>query len=204
MRSRRHPRPFNMTIRCRLLRTISRTSSDTTTRSPHENGALLGYVRELEAEQPKLISAEEPAAHAFARDSAIAALSAFVEQLQAREPGEPALQFAEAKEKAKPKAVKTKAPAKSGGDDEAMFVGSQVCLGCHTTQAAAFNQTVMGRIFRKGRNQGCPHSEDEKYGDRRVLHGERIDIVEAVRGRRSPHEADGNAGECSDHEAHDS
>ena len=134
------------------------TSSVSTARSPHENGALSGYVQQIEAEQPKLISADEPAAHAFARDSAVAALSEFVEQLQSRDPGKPALQFAEAKEKAKPKAVKTKAPAKAAGDDEASFVGSQVCLGCHTIQAAAFNQTVMGRIFRN------PRTAQEKGG----------------------------------------
>jgi DmsE family decaheme c-type cytochrome len=34
---------------------------------------------------------------------------------------------------------------------EAVNVGSQVCLGCHVAQAAAFNQTLMGRIFRNPR-----------------------------------------------------
>jgi DmsE family decaheme c-type cytochrome len=32
---------------------------------------------------------------------------------------------------------------------EAMIVGSKVCLGCHATQAAAFSETLMGRINKK-------------------------------------------------------
>jgi len=32
---------------------------------------------------------------------------------------------------------------------EAMIVGSKVCLGCHATQAAAFSETLMGRIQKK-------------------------------------------------------
>jgi DmsE family decaheme c-type cytochrome len=34
----------------------------------------------------------------------------------------------------------------SGAPVEATFVGKQVCLGCHTTQAEAFGKTLMGRI----------------------------------------------------------
>ena len=43
-----------------------------------------------------------------------------------------------------------KAVVKAEG--EATYVGAQVCLGCHVAQAAAFNQTLMGRVFRNPRN----------------------------------------------------
>ena len=63
------------------------------------------------------------------------------------------IQVAEAAPKA-PKATPAKAtPAKivkTAPSGDAMIVGSKVCLGCHTTQATAFGETLMGRI---GRNQ---------------------------------------------------
>jgi len=37
-------------------------------------------------------------------------------------------------------------------EGEATYVGAQVCMGCHVAQAAAFNQTLMGRVFRNPRN----------------------------------------------------
>jgi DmsE family decaheme c-type cytochrome len=48
------------------------------------------------------------------------------------------------------KGEKAKTVVKAEG--EATFVGSQVCLGCHVAQAATFNQTLMGRVFRNPRN----------------------------------------------------
>jgi DmsE family decaheme c-type cytochrome len=48
------------------------------------------------------------------------------------------------------KGEKAKTIVKAEG--EATLVGSQVCLGCHVAQAAAFNQTLMGRVFRNPRN----------------------------------------------------
>jgi DmsE family decaheme c-type cytochrome len=48
------------------------------------------------------------------------------------------------------KGEKAKTVVKAEG--EATYVGSQVCLGCHVAQAAAFNQTLMGRVFRNPRN----------------------------------------------------
>jgi DmsE family decaheme c-type cytochrome len=47
------------------------------------------------------------------------------------------------------KAKATKTVVKAEG--EATYVGAQVCLGCHVAQAAAFNQTLMGRVFRNPR-----------------------------------------------------
>jgi len=109
--------------------------------SPHGGAAPEG----MPADHIQLVSAEAPG-QILPGDGAFAALAAYVAQIEGRDP---ALKYAEAK--AKP-AKATKVPAKVTADGEATFVGSQVCLGCHTTQAAAFNQTIMGRIFRNPRN----------------------------------------------------
>jgi DmsE family decaheme c-type cytochrome len=51
---------------------------------------------------------------------------------------------------AAPKAAKTPAKVvKATPGAEAMIVGSKVCLGCHATQAAAFSETLMGRLNKK-------------------------------------------------------
>jgi DmsE family decaheme c-type cytochrome len=115
------------------------------------------------------VNADEPA-RLLPGDSAFAALAAYAAQLEARDP---TLKFAEAKVKP---AKATKAPAKAAADDEATFVGSQVCLGCHTTQAAAFNQTTMGRIFRN------PRTAQEKGGCE-TCHGAGSSHVKAGGGR---------------------
>jgi hypothetical protein len=51
---------------------------------------------------------------------------------------------------ASPPAASTSGPVAGGKKPrppvEATFVGKQVCLGCHTTQAEAFGKTLMGRI----------------------------------------------------------
>jgi len=104
---------------------------------------LLSYVQQLQGEQPKLISATQPEGHAgLARDEAVSNLMEFAREI---DPGAPRVQIAAAS-----KAVKS-AP-KIAADAEATFVGAQVCMGCHATHAASFNQTVMGRVFRNPRN----------------------------------------------------
>ena len=52
------------------------------------------------------------------------------------------------KGKGKGKAAKSKGPSEPVA---ATTVGSKVCLGCHTGQAAAFNDTLMGRLQQQGR-----------------------------------------------------
>jgi DmsE family decaheme c-type cytochrome len=126
------------------------------TQSPHhrslqDSAPSPDDVDQREAEQPQLISAEVPG-QILPGDAAIAALAAFAAQTEGRDPS---FKFAEAKAKA---TKASKAPAKASTDDEATFVGAQVCLGCHTAQAAAFNQTIMGRIFRN------PRSAQERGG----------------------------------------
>jgi len=115
-------------------------------RSPHGNSvdAQLDDELQLDSERPQLISADHPT-QALPGDAAVAALAAFATQLGERDP---ALRLAQVKAKA----TRSKAPEKITADADATFVGSQVCLGCHTSQAALFNQTIMGRIFRNPRN----------------------------------------------------
>jgi len=109
---------------------------------------LLDYVEQLEAGSPKLISAVSPTDQTGARDSVMSNLMEFAREIA---PAAPAIQFAAA---AKP----VKAVTKVAVDAEATFVGSQVCMGCHASHAAAFNLTVMGRIFRN------PRTAQEKGG----------------------------------------
>lgn len=104
---------------------------------------LLAYVREIGGEQPQRVAAALPQGHPpIARDAADAALRDFADGLDS---GEPAIRLAAA---AKAKAV---TPAKASSEAEATFVGSQACLGCHASHAAAFAQTAMGRIFKNPR-----------------------------------------------------
>jgi len=49
-------------------------------------------------------------------------------------------------------AVRTPAPKRDNDEEEATYVGDKVCLGCHTTLAASFERTLMGRIFKHPRN----------------------------------------------------
>ena len=106
------------------------------------NQPLLDYVEQLEAGRPKLISAAPPHGDAGARDNVLSNLAEFARDIA---PGTPNIQLAAA-------AKTVKAAPKIAADAEATFVGAQVCMGCHTTHAASFNLTVMGRIFRNPRN----------------------------------------------------
>jgi DmsE family decaheme c-type cytochrome len=106
---------------------------------------LLGFVQQIDAERPKLARSDESRFRdAGDRDAAFSALLDYAQQVGA---GRPDLILA-AGEKT---GAKAKGPVKAESD-EAVTVGSQVCLGCHAVQTAAFNQTLMGRIFRNPRN----------------------------------------------------
>jgi len=103
---------------------------------------LLDYVEQREAGRPKLISATPPHGAAGERDNVVSNLMEFAREIA---PGTPVIQLAAA-------AKAVKAAPKVAADAEATFVGSQVCMGCHASHAAAFNLTVMGRLFRNPRN----------------------------------------------------
>jgi DmsE family decaheme c-type cytochrome len=113
-------------------------------------GALAEFAQQVGAAQPK--SAQPKSNQAKSPDELYSALSQF-----AQEVGTESLKLAAAEKSnpnpwditgtATPKAS-AKTPKKvSGGDgDDAIIVGSKVCLGCHASYAAAFEQTLMGRI----------------------------------------------------------
>lgn len=114
----------------------------------HEGGSqpLLDYVEQLEAGRPKLIAAQ-PQGRTDGRDEIYSNLMEFAREIAPQQN----IQLA-----AVAKPVKT--VTKVAVDAEATFVGGQVCLGCHASHAAAFNLTVMGRIFRN------PRTAQEKGG----------------------------------------
>jgi DmsE family decaheme c-type cytochrome len=60
-------------------------------------------------------------------------------------PAPPQVPPAYAQAPAKPVPASTKKPVKAV-EVEATYVGDKACLGCHATQAAAFGETLMGRI----------------------------------------------------------
>jgi DmsE family decaheme c-type cytochrome len=102
--------------------------------------ALMAYADELQGGRPQPIRADtRPSTDAAQRDDVSATLIDFARQL----PPEPAgWQLAKAE----------KAVAAKAAPDEATYVGPQVCVGCHAVQAAAFSQTLMGKVFRNPRD----------------------------------------------------
>lgn len=119
--------------------------------------ALRQYAREIGAEQPDPVAAPHPVKNYSRVDAdAYATLREFVAQIgreQPRQDSSPivlaAAEQPKAVKPAKAKAVNKTAP---GGEVEATVVGSQACMTCHANQAAAFAQTLMGKIgkVRKG------------------------------------------------------
>jgi DmsE family decaheme c-type cytochrome len=121
--------------------------------------ALRDFARQLggePADQSEPAGAAHPATnHSRIDDDSLAALRDFVQQIgadQAPSGDAGRIRLAQAQQP-NPKAAKAakaiKAPA---GPEDAIAVGSAVCLTCHANQAAAFAQTVMGKIgkVRKG------------------------------------------------------
>jgi DmsE family decaheme c-type cytochrome len=126
--------------------------------------ALRNFVQQIGAEQPGPIAGNGSAHHSVpAGDEAYLALREFVREIggddSAPAESKPLL-FAEA---AQPKAAnpaKAKAKvAKPINPEDATYVGSQVCTGCHANQSTRFGQTVMGKIFLKN-----PRNAQEKAG----------------------------------------
>jgi DmsE family decaheme c-type cytochrome len=126
--------------------------------------ALRNFVRQIGPEQPEPLIGNGSAHHsAPADDETYLALRDFVREIGGDDsaPAESnQLLFAEA---AQPKtaqpAKKAAKPAKPINPEDATYVGSQVCTGCHANQSARFGQTVMGKIFLKN-----PRNAQEKAG----------------------------------------
>jgi DmsE family decaheme c-type cytochrome len=126
--------------------------------------ALRNFVRQIGAEQPGPLIANGSAHHsAPAGDETYLALRDFVREIGGDDsaPAESnGLLFAEAAQsKTAQPAKKAAKPAKPVNPDDATYVGSQVCTGCHANQSARFGQTVMGKIFLKN-----PRNAQEKAG----------------------------------------
>jgi DmsE family decaheme c-type cytochrome len=99
-----------------------------------------------------------------ASDEAYSAVRDFVREIGGEEsaPAESKqllLAAAEQPKAANPAKAKAAKPTKPINPDDATYVGSQVCTGCHANQSARFGQTVMGKIFLKN-----PRNAQEKGG----------------------------------------
>jgi DmsE family decaheme c-type cytochrome len=114
--------------------------SDSSTRPDEAAATLLAFADQLPAAQPHASRAASTApASGIDRDDAFSALSDFARQIG----GEPAPM----------RVAKVVKPAPVKADPgEATYVGPQVCQGCHAVQHAAFNATLMGKVFRNPRN----------------------------------------------------
>ncbi len=126
--------------------------------------ALRNFVRQIGAEQPGPLIGNGSAHHsAPADDETYLALRDFVREIGGDDsaPAESnGLLFAEAAQsKPAQPAKKAVKPAKPINPDDATYVGSQVCTGCHANQSTRFGQTVMGKIFLKN-----PRNAQEKAG----------------------------------------
>src|SRR5262249_3263107 len=107
----------------------------------------------IDAEQPQLISVSQSDVHRNLHDDAdFSALRDYVLELDGKQAKRPSPQ--DTKEGIKVAATKGPVPPRPKAPviDHDAFVGTQVCLGCHAAQAALFNATLMGKIFRNPRN----------------------------------------------------
>ncbi len=105
---------------------------------------LLAFADQL---QPRASRAASTApTSAIDRDDTVSALTEFARQIG----GEPApIRLAK---------VTKPVPVKADPGGVATYMGSQVCQGCHAVQHAAFNSTLMGKIFRN------PRTAQERLG----------------------------------------
>jgi len=126
--------------------------------------ALRNFVRQIGAEQPGPLIANGSAHYsAPAGDEAYVALREFVREIGGDNSAPVESNRLLLAEAAQPKtaqpAKKAVKAAKPINPDDATYVGSQVCTGCHANQSARFGQTVMGKIFLKN-----PRNAQEKAG----------------------------------------
>ncbi len=157
-----------------------------------EYSALRDYVQQIGSNQPQTITAAPESGDAvftaprafsqrladdpdksksqneFKTADADNAFDALREFLQKQQGGQTTPAPAEAPKT--PAAVKPEQPAIA-----ANYVGTKVCLGCHTSQATEFNHTLMGRLAQQGKLQceSChgPGSEHARLGGGRGVGG---------------------------------
>ena len=159
-----------------------------------EYSALRDYVQQIGSKQPQPIAAAPESGDAvftalrafsdrltddpdkstsqkqFKTADADNAFDALREFLQKQQGGETSPAPAETPKTAAPAAVKPSQPVVA-----ANYVGTKVCLGCHTSQATEFNHTLMGRLAQQGKLQceSChgPGSEHARLGGGRGVGG---------------------------------
>jgi DmsE family decaheme c-type cytochrome len=144
--------------------------------SPHESphnftpidhetySALRNFVQQGAARELASASESGPGYHSSPADEAYLALRDFVREIGGEEsaPDESKqllLAAAEQPKAANPAKAKAAKPVKPINPEDATYVGSQVCTGCHANQATRFGNTVMGKIFLKN-----PRNAQEKAG----------------------------------------
>jgi len=110
--------------------------------------ALRGYAQLLNTEAPKLVQQEDSRIAVFS-DLRDFAQRIGVDASSVQKGVDEGLSTYVKLAANKPKAP---AAAAASGEKEATYVGTQACLGCHANQAAKFNQTLMGKIFRNPRD----------------------------------------------------
>ncbi len=144
--------------------------------SPHESphnftpidhdtySALRNFVQQGAAGELASASESGPGYHSSPADEAYLALREFAREIGGDESApeqskQLLLAQAEQPKAAKPAKPKAAKPAKAINPEDATYVGSQVCTGCHANQSTRFGQTVMGKIFLKN-----PRNAQEKAG----------------------------------------
>ena len=117
--------------------------------------ALRVFAQGLDADRQRAAGSPIKLAEA---DNAVDALREFFEKQNGTAPAE------------KPKTPVRVAPKPKGPPVEASYVGTKVCLGCHTSQAENFGHTLMGRLLKQGKLLGM-YPEGTRSPDGRLYKG---------------------------------
>ena len=124
-------------------------------------GSLRAFVQDLNADRQR--SSGRNLTKLADADNAVDALRELFQKQNGSAP-------AEKPKRPAPVVAKPKAPPV-----EASYVGTKICLGCHTSQAEAFGHTLMGRLLTQGKMQceSChgPGSAHAKAGGGRGVGG---------------------------------
>jgi DmsE family decaheme c-type cytochrome len=130
--------------------------------------ALRAFTRRIAAnplpsikDQPKLADA----------DGLFSAIQQLFNKGNGGQPTSPTAETPMAAPKGTPKGAPKAAPKAAKPAAEATVVGAQVCRGCHVTQAASFDDTLMGRIKLVCETCHGPGSEHVKAGGGRGVGG---------------------------------
>ena len=160
------------------LRGLPQAVSNETPNQPHAQyaadetlSALSNYVQSIKAEAPEVANTENTDnPYQQFKDGAVLALLSYAQGIGAAqpEPMEAAVKLAEADNAfdalreflqkqngaatpEQPKAPPPKPAERQAPVVAATYVGTKICLGCHTSQAGPFGYTEMGRLVKQGK-----------------------------------------------------